>query len=157
MRFVHSMLLQASLEQVAAFHHDARALKLLTPLPVVVQLHEVQPLSEGSIADFTMWLGPLPVHWRAVHSNIDLLRGFTDTQVSGPFRCWVHRHSFSPVSEETTLVTDEIEAEYGSHPFWGLVSRFMGLNLPVLFAYREWVTRQALKKMRIQSRMAQKG
>ncbi len=134
------------MERVAAFHHGSRALQQLTPPPLFVQLHDIQPLGENSKVDFTMWLGPLPVRWVAAHSNIDRLHGFTDTQVQGPFAHWVHRHEFRAIDEETTEILDEIQAEPGEHPFWGLVSWFMWLSLPILFAYRGWAVRRAVEK-----------
>ena len=50
--------LEAPLEAVAAFHQDTRVLKKLTPPPIFVQLHQVEPLGEGSRSTFTMWFGP---------------------------------------------------------------------------------------------------
>ena len=51
----------APLSVVRRFHHDTSALKKLTPPPVFVQLHEIEPLSEGSVSRFTLWMGPLPL------------------------------------------------------------------------------------------------
>ena len=147
-RFTHRIRVKAPLGKVAAFHHDTRALKRLTPPPVIVQLHEFEPLGENSRADFTLWMGPLPVRWNAVHSAVEPGRGFTDTQIKGPFKSWVHRHSFHPIDESHTEVLDEIQAEPGSHWLWGSVSRFMWLSLPVLFDHRERVTKAALEKAR---------
>jgi ligand-binding SRPBCC domain-containing protein len=140
--FVHRTRVEAPLEAVAVFHKDAKALKHLTPPPVFVQMHRVEPLTEASVADFTLWLGPLPVHWVASHHNVDPLRGFTDVQADGPFATWTHRHTFIPVNDTVTEVVDEVQAEYGRHSFWGLVSRLIWLNLPLMFAYRGLVTRR---------------
>lgn len=139
MKYKHRFTVQAPLAIVAAFHRDSRALRKLTPPPVWVQFHEVQPMAEGSIADFTMWLGPLPVRWTAVHSQVSQ-HGFTDTQQHGPFQFWQHNHTFHDLGNGRTEIVDEIQAEPGS-----LISRLMWLNLPVLFAYRAWRTRRALK------------
>jgi ligand-binding SRPBCC domain-containing protein len=141
--FSRRFRVNAPLSKVSAFHHDSRALRDLTPPPVFVQFHNVEPLGEGSLADFTLWLGPLPVRWAARHTEVDPRRGFTDTQERGPFKSWVHRHSFEVVDDRQTDVIDTIEAQPGDHPLWGLVSRLMWLNLPVLFAYRAWKTRRA--------------
>lgn len=139
--FSHRTRVRASISRVAAFHHDTRVLKQLSPPPVIVQLHEFEPLAENSRADFTLWLGPFPVRWVALHSAVEPLRGFTDTQIAGPFKSWVHRHSFEKIDEYTTDVVDEIQAEPG-----GFVSHFMWLNLPFMFAYRGWVTRRVCEK-----------
>lgn len=144
-QFKHRIRVKAPLSAVAAFHRDSRALKQLTPPPVFVQMHRVEPLAENSVADFTMWMGPIPVRWVAVHTEVDPLRGFTDHQVSGPFAHWVHRHTFEPYDAATTDVIDEIQADYGKG-LSGLLSRFMWLNLPIMFAYRGLVTRRAVEK-----------
>jgi ligand-binding SRPBCC domain-containing protein len=144
-RFTHRFRVKAPLSAVAAFHQDSHALKLLTPPPVLVQMHRVEPLAENSVADFTLWLGPLPVRWVAVHTNVDPLTGFTDRQESGPFAFWVHQHSFEPRDEAETEVIDEIQAEFG-RGFLGLLSRLMWINLPFMFFYRGWVTRRSIEK-----------
>jgi len=144
-RFTHRFRAKAPINVVAAFHQDSRALKLLTPPPVFVQMHCVNPLSEGSITDFTLWLGPLPVRWVAAHSEVDLLSGFTDTQIHGPFAFWVHRHSFQPCGSGETEVIDDIQAEFG-RGFSGLLGRLMWVNLPFMFFYRAWITRRTIEK-----------
>jgi ligand-binding SRPBCC domain-containing protein len=140
----HRTLVAASPAAVAGFHNSSRVLKDLTPPLMFLKLNRFEPLAEGSIADFTLWLGPLPVRWVAIHSEVSQ-DGFIDTQQSGPFKTWRHRHSFRPVSPQLTEVLDEIQAEFSEHFFWGLVSRLMWLNMPVLFGYRGWVTRRRLK------------
>ena len=139
-QYRHRFEVKASLTAVSEFHGDSRALCQLTPPPIWVQFHQVEPLAEGSMADFTMWLGLLPVRWTAVHTQVTP-HGFIDTQKRGPFKRWIHRHSFRELDNGKIEVVDEIEAEPGN-----LVSRFMWLTLPVLFAYRGWRTRWALRR-----------
>ena len=45
----------------------------------------LEPLGNGSVSEFTLWMGPLPVHWIAIHKDVDPMRGFQDNQLSGPF------------------------------------------------------------------------
>ncbi len=145
-KFDHQFEVAAPLTRVAEFHRDARTLRLLTPPPALVQFHMVQPMREGSVADFTLWLGPIPVRWVAVHHDIDAQIGFTNSMMKGPFEAWVHQHRFEALDENRTRITDTIQALPGPHPFWGLISKLMWNNLPVLFAYRSWRTRRALEK-----------
>lgn len=145
-QYSHHFKVRAPLESVAEFHHDSRALKQLTPPPLFVSFNKVDPLAEGSVADFTMWLGPLPIHWVATHSEVDPMQGFTDTQTTGPFEVWVHRHGFESVDDNNTNVIDQVQAKPSNHLFWGIVSRFMWLTLPILFAYRSRQTRSALER-----------
>ena len=79
--FDYKFTVQASLQAVRDFHGDTSALKRLTPPPTIVQLHDIEPLAEGSISKFTLWFGPLPLRWVAIRVS-DF--GFTDIQSEGP-------------------------------------------------------------------------
>lgn len=129
-------------EALIRFHSDPRALRILKPPGMVVRFHRVEPVSEDSIADFTMWLGPLPIRWEATHFDVES-NAFSDTQSRGPFAHWEHRHSFVAIDENTTQVSDEINAEPGKHLFWGFISRLMWVGAPGLFAYRTWKTKRS--------------
>lgn len=139
--FSHQFQVNAPLSAVVGFHRDTSILKRLTPLPVIVQLHRFEPLAEGSEAVFTMWFGPLPARWRAVHRNVGT-HGFTDEQVTGPMQRWRHTHTFEPLGDTTTRVTDTIN--YAHQSGWrGWLTRlaFNRLSLQLLFTYRKWITR----------------
>lgn len=145
--FNYSFTVDAPLDAVADFHRDTSALRKLTPPPMFVQLHQIDPMSEGSVSKFTLWLGPLPIHWTAIHSNVSLY-GFTDTQEKGPAKKWVHTHTFTPVNDMQTRVDEHIEYEHGSG-FWGVMTRllFAKPNLNIMFTYRRFVTRWNLRQV----------
>jgi ligand-binding SRPBCC domain-containing protein len=146
-QFQYQFTVNAPLTAVAQFHKDATLLKKLSPPPIFVQIHEVEPLAEGASAAFTMWFGPLPLRWLAVHSDVDPQTGFTDTQQEGPLAFWRHTHRFTAVDDHTTLVAETIN--YNHHPGWrGLLSRalFNRPGLFLLFTYRKWRTRWELKR-----------
>jgi ligand-binding SRPBCC domain-containing protein len=144
--FDYSFTVQAPLDAVRAFHHDTSALKRLTPPPTIVQLHEIEPLGEGSVSKFTLWVGPLPLHWTAVHRNVSP-RGFTDIQQAGPAAKWEHTHTFTPVDPDTTRIDEHIEYEH-KPGMWGLVTRllFSKPNLYFMFTYRKLATRWHLRR-----------
>ena len=144
--FDFSFEAEAPLAVVRDFHHDTSALKLLTPPPTIVQIHSVEPLAEGSVSTFTLWVGPLPLRWKAVHRDVSD-RGFTDVQESGPARKWEHTHTFTAVDAATTRIDEHIEYEHKSG-FWGVVTRllFSWPNLFFMFSYRKWVTRRACRR-----------
>lgn len=145
MKYRRQFEVQAPLAAVAAFHTQPASMAAITPPPVIVRIrHAPTRLAEGDEMAFTLWLGPLPVHWLARIEDVSA-HGFTDRQLRGPFRTWVHRHTFRPRSETATLVQDEIRIELRRHPFWAVLGFLMWLNLPVLFAYRSWKTRRCLE------------
>lgn len=142
--------LRAPVSTVADFHARPGALKRLTPPPIFAQLHAADPLGENARAEFTLWFGPLPVRWLAIHTQVDLRSGFTDTQARGPLKHWVHRHQWSALNDpgqgNITLLEDRIEYEH--YPgLRGLLTRLLFARplLHVMFAYRHWVTRRAVE------------
>lgn len=138
----------APVAAVRDFHHDTRALRRLTPPPTFVQLHSIEPLGEGSVSRFTLWVGPLPLPWKAVHRNVSD-RGFTDVQAEGPAARWEHTHSFVPLADGATEVREHIEFEH-KPGLRGLVTRvlFARPNLWAMFTYRKLVTRWCLRHAR---------
>lgn len=143
--FEYAFKVNAPRDAVIAFHHDSSVLKKLSPPPIFVQLHLFDPLADGAVAEFTMWFGPFPARWQAVHSDVGV-DGFTDTQVKGPLRHWRHRHGFQQLSNNLTRISESIVYE---HPagLSGLLTRlvFNRPGLTFLFAYRQLVTRLALE------------
>ena len=144
--FDYKFTVRASLQAVRDFHHDTSALKRLTPPPTIVQLHNVEPLAEGSISTFTLWVGPLPLRWEAIHRGVSD-KGFTDVQSKGPAKKWVHTHTFTPITADNTEIREHIEYEH-DNGFWGVVTRvlFARPNLYLMFAYRKYATRWSLRR-----------
>ena len=144
--FERSFVVDAPVAAVRAFHGDTGALRVLSPPGTFVRLHDVEPLAEGSVSRFTLWLGPLPVRWTAVHRDVSP-RGFTDVQRSGPAASWAHTHTFIPLDDGRTRVDDRIE--FSHRPgLGGLLTRilFSRPNLLFLFAWRAFATRRALRQ-----------
>ena len=58
------------IEEVAALHRNPEILKELTPPWAPVNFHRIDPQAEGSVVEMTLWLGMIPVFWRAKHLNV---------------------------------------------------------------------------------------
>lgn len=146
MHYHHRFTVAAPLAAVREFHEHSSSMGAITPPPVIVSVHTAPAvLAEGDQMDFTMWLGPLPIRWLAAIEQVTPI-SFVDRQIQGPFEKWIHHHTFTPIDEQTTTVIDDVEAQYSRHWFWRLVGMGMWLNLPVLFAFRQWKTRQLLER-----------
>ena len=144
--FDFSFTVDAPLEAVRDFHRDTSALKRLTPPPTFVRLISIEPLAEGSVSKFVLWVGPLPLHWTAVHRDVSD-RGFTDVQAAGPAAAWAHTHTFTPLSDGRTRIDEHIEYAH-KKGLWGIVTRllFSKPNLWLMFSYRRFVTRWFLRR-----------
>ncbi len=137
----------APLEAVSAFHSQTGILKALTPPLMIMQVHRFDPLANGSIGEFTIWMGPIPVRWVAEHSEVSQT-GFVDTQTKGPMKFWKHTHRFTRVSPDITEVHEHIEFEHhtGLRGLWSRIL-FPHVALIVLFTYRRWATRRAVRAL----------
>lgn len=144
--FAFTFTVHASLQAVRDFHHDTSALKRLTPPPTIVQLHDIEPMAEGSVSRFTLWVGPVPLRWTAVHRGVSEY-GFTDVQADGPARKWEHTHTFKQLAEDLTEIQEHIDYEH-KRGFWGIVTRllFARPNLYLMFTYRKLATRWYLRQ-----------
>ena len=146
MIYRHSFEVAAPQSSVADFHRNSDSMGAITPPPVIVRVHSApERLSEGDTMDFTMWLGPLPIHWVAQIEQTTPV-SFVDRQVVGPFKSWRHLHTYVAHGPDKTLVIDQVEAELSDNWWWKLVGTGMWLNLPVLFAFRGWKTRRLLER-----------
>ena len=89
------------------------------------------------------------MRWVAVHSQVDPLNGFTDTQQAGPLKFWRHIHHFEAVDAATTRVNEHVDYQH-FHGWRGLFSRLLynPLALRALFIYRRLATQRGLRTAR---------
>ncbi len=144
--FEHQSVIPVSVEQVMAFHQGPRALSKLTLPPTFIQIlrDDRTSLTAGEI-EFNLWLGPFPIRWIAEHATGPILTSFADRMVRGPLASWEHQHIFESLGDKTRLV-DRIT--FAHKPgLAGIFTRLMfdGLPLRILFMYRHWRTRRALR------------
>jgi hypothetical protein len=143
MKFIKESIIRATPERVFAFHEQPDALECLTPpweRVTVIQRASLREIGSRAIIE-TRLFGLFPVRWVAEHTAYDPPRLFEDTQISGPFRAWRHRHIVEP-HHEGALLRDEIHYE----PPW-LVFHELAVHLLItprlerMFAFRHEVTR----------------
>ncbi len=145
--FDFQFTVNAPLTAVREFHDDTMILKKLTPPPIFAQIHHYEPLAEGSRATFTLWFGPIPIHWTAVHHHVNA-HGFTDQQERGPLKSWKHTHRFTAVDATTTRIHEYIRYDY-HHGRRGWLARllFNKPGLTLLFTARKLLTRYYIKQI----------
>jgi ligand-binding SRPBCC domain-containing protein len=142
--FVHTSVIQTSVERLFAFHESPDALqRLMPPWQPAEVISRDGGLSVGARVELELKLGPFRLRWVARHTEYERNRLFADIQEKGPFRRWRHRHEFAAEGQAARL-TDRVEF---SLPGGRLVDLFGAAiarhELRRLFAYRHAVTKQA--------------
>ena len=123
-------------EEVFHFYADAFNLERLTPPWLRFQVNTPPPIAmvAGVEIDYRLRLKGVPLSWRSRITAWEPPFRFVDEQVRGPYRRWVHEHTFTP-RDGGTLVRDLVE--YDMLGGW-LVDRLMvRRDLSRIFAYRQ--------------------
>jgi ligand-binding SRPBCC domain-containing protein len=99
--------------------------RILTPLPIV--------LREGTLIDYRLRVHGLPLHWRTRISAWQPPHRFVDEQHRGPYRRWIHEHTFEP-RDGGTLARDVVRYAV---PFDMLLHRwFIQPDIERIFEFR---------------------
>jgi ligand-binding SRPBCC domain-containing protein len=78
MIYRHRFQVSSPVERVAEFHSRSASMAAITPPPMIIRMQHAPPvLRDGDEMDFTMWLGPFPIHWLARIEAVSP-HGFTD-------------------------------------------------------------------------------
>ncbi len=140
--FDTEQLLPGALEEVFAFFSDPHNLQRITPPWLdfkLVGLSENQ-MRKGLLIDYRLRIHSIPVRWQSEITAWDPPRRFIDEQRRGPYRLWIHEHTFEPQGD-STLVRDHVRYAV---PGGTLVQKFLvARDVARIFAFR----REKLKEI----------
>ena len=130
-----SLWLPRPLEQVFPFFADAANLQRITPPWVNFRIRTPLPIvmRQGSHIDYTIRVRGVPLAWKTEITSWEPPLRFVDEQIRGPYRKWVHTHTFTE-RDGLTLCEDHVEyaAPGGRLIHWLFVER----DVERIFAYR---------------------
>jgi ligand-binding SRPBCC domain-containing protein len=130
-----SMRVPRPREDVFAFFADARNLQRITPSSLHFDILTKGPIEmrEGTRIDYRLRVHRIPLRWRSAITAWEPPYRFVDEQEKGPYRRWIHEHTFEEEGD-STLVHDRIRYRiFGG----GLINRlFVSRDLRSIFEFR---------------------
>jgi len=139
--FYQETRLSAPIDEVFEFFSNAQNLeritpkflnfRILTPTPVIIK--------KGTLIDYRIRIHGIPMRWRTRISAWDPPYRFVDEQLKGPYRSWIHEHTFERAdAENATIMRDRVRYSI----LFGRLAHFMvKKDINSIFRYRTEVIR----------------
>ncbi len=124
------------IDEVFAFFADAANLQTITPPWLHFKVMTPSPIEMrvGARIDYRLRIRFVPMRWQSEITAWEPPHRFVDEQRRGPYRLWIHEHTFESQGGGT-LVRDIV---HYSTPGGGLVNRFfIRPDLKRIFAFRK--------------------
>lgn len=99
-------VLNEKIEVIFDFFSKAENLNLITPpelgFKIITKLPVV--MKKGAIIDYKIKLNGFSFKWKTEITKWEPPFYFEDTQISGPYKMWVHEHKFQDSKSKTIMV-----------------------------------------------------
>lgn len=105
-RLERSTWLPRPIEEVFDFFADAANLERITPPELRFRIVSPLPIQmrQGTLIEYRLALFHVPFGWRTEISEWSPPWRFVDRQVAGPYRSWIHMHSFATERRGTRML-----------------------------------------------------
>lgn len=133
--FESELQLARPVSEVFPFFADARNLQALTPDWLNFEVLTPGPveLRVGALIDYRLRVHGLPLRWRTHIKVWEPPHRFVDEQLRGPYRQWIHEHTFAE-RNGGTLARDVV---HYAVPGGALINRlFVRRDVERIFAFR---------------------
>lgn len=125
-------------DEVFPFFSSAANLDAITPSWLNFRIVTPPPIEmgRGTLIDYKLRVHGLPMRWRTLISAWEPPHRFVDEQLRGPYRQWIHEHTFSP-KDGGTLARDVVRyavpLDFVVHPL------FVRRDIERIFVFRQQV------------------
>ncbi|MGF1449701.1 MAG: SRPBCC family protein [Opitutales bacterium] len=145
-------------EQVFPFFADAGNLERITPPSLNFHILTPQPfeMKTGALIDYKLRINGIPARWRTRISEWNPPFSFTDEQLKGPYKQWIHTHTFEE-RDGGTLMTDHVRYKLPFYPFGQIALPFVRRQVEGIFTHRNQVIPEILAEFLDQSPAPEKA
>ena len=136
-RFSLATTLALPRERVFPFFAEATNLEQITPPELRFRVVSPLPIEmgEGTLITYRMRLHGIPFKWVTRISVWHPPCEFVDEQLEGPYRQWIHRHTFTGHGDATRM-EDVVDYALPFYPLGELAAPFVAAKVRRIFAYR---------------------
>lgn len=149
-QLTNSVVVGCPLDDVFEYCRDTRFLDEISP-PLLRFRPREQPdvdvgIAEATEIEYDMRLHGFPVRWRSKIPVFEPPHRFIDEQMNGPYLYWSHNHTFEPLDDRNTAISDVVDYTL---PGWPLIARmahilFVKRALTEIFSHRSLKYREIL-------------
>lgn len=141
--FTSEQWLPRPLDEVFCFFADARNLERITPAWLRFRILTPAPIemAVGTRIEYRLRIRGVPLRWESEITAWEPPHRFVDEQRRGPYRSWIHTHSFVADGQGTRIL-DEVD-----YSVWGgrVVDRLLvRRDVAKIFDYRHGVISKLL-------------
>ncbi len=141
------LILDSPIEKVFAFYADAGNLERITPPELKFHITTAQPIDikQGTLIDYRLKLRGFPVGWRTEISEWNPPHFFVDHALKSPYKQWIHRHTFTEIEANKTLIEDRVRYRLPLEPLGDLAHWFVRRELEYIFDCRQKIVAEILQ------------
>ena len=132
------IIINKKLKDIFLFFSKPENLSYLTPnwLKFKINSNSDKTMKEGAKFYYTIKLYGIPLRWKTIITKYEPPFLFTDVQETGPYKKWIHTHSFE-VKNGKTIMKDKIEFDlYGGILKPIIYALFVKKSVKQIFEYR---------------------
>jgi ligand-binding SRPBCC domain-containing protein len=137
--FESEIKINAPLEDVFNFFSQAENLEKITPPWLKFKILTPTPINMGvgTLIDYRLSLYKIPLKWQTKISHWEPPHRFIDEQLRGPYKLWIHEHSFSEVADGC-LIRDKVQYQLKGGMISPLLNQlFVRADIERIFSYRK--------------------
>jgi hypothetical protein len=133
-------VISQNISTVFDFFSKPENLSVITPPKMNFKIFTPSPIDmkEGTLIDYTINIMFMPIRWRTLITKYNPPNIFVDQQLSGPYSMWHHTHTFEQLSDDETLIKDEVIYSI-PFAFIGKIIHYLYIKgeLEKIFTYRK--------------------
>lgn len=134
-------IINKKLEDIFPFFTEAENLAIITPswLKFKIRSKSTKYMQLGSEFNYTIKFFGLPMFWKTKITKYEPTYLFVDEQLRGPYKKWIHEHSYTDKGDKT-IIHDKVEYDLYGGIFKSVIHQlFVKRSVQKIFEYRKTI------------------